>query len=81
MMLERHFSWQAQHGEVLGDCRSAHCCVFNKMHVKSEILSFRERVVAACQFHGHIMLGSCSNRPSSGGSISRIFPSNLEFAF
>ena len=96
--LERHFSWEAQYLvkldrvsffvasaaflEILGDSRSAKCCIFPcKMRLQDGTSKVSEAAGARWRFYLRIILGSCSNRLYIGGCNSRIFRWHLELEF
>ena len=72
-------------GEIWVDSRSAKCCNFQyKMRCRGgksklcertgSVLQFHGRImVGSCSDHGRIMVGSCSNRPRIGNDASIVF--------
>ena len=97
---EIHFAWQAQYlvksdclfvagaafGDILGDSRSAKCCIFQYKIVSKigRVRSPKRRVrdddfiLGSWSDHGRIMVGLSSNRLYIGGSNSESFRCNLE---
>ena len=64
---------------ILGDSRSAKCCIFPyKMRLQDGTSKVSEAAGARWRFYLRIMLGLSSNRLSIGGSNSRSFRWNLE---
>ena len=64
---------------ILGDSRSAKCCIFPyKMRLQDGTSKVSEAAGARWRFYPRIILGMCSNRLSIGGSYSRSFRWNLE---
>ena len=77
--LEGDFSWQAHHFVTFSEIAGARNVVF--YNTKSSPRSDREGLRSGgCEMtiFFRIMLGSCSNRLSIGGSTSGSFRSNLE---
>ena len=73
-------------GDILGDSRSAKCCIF-QYKIVSEIARVRspkrrvrddDFIVGSWSDHGRIMVGLSSNRLYIGGSNSESFRCNLE---
>ena len=76
----------AAFGDILGDSRSAKCCIFQYKFV-SEIGRVRspqrrvrddDFILGSWSDHGRIMVGLSSNRLYIGGSNSESFRCNLE---
>ena len=73
----------AAFGDILGDSRSAKCCIFQYQNRLQDRTSIRLRS-AGCEMtilssdHGRIMVGLSSNRLYIGGSNSESFRCNLE---
>ena len=69
----------AAFGDILGDSRSANCCIFPyKMRLQGRTSKVSEAAGARWRFHGRIMVGLSSNRLYIGGSNSESFRCNLE---
>ena len=76
----------AAFGDILGDSRSAKCCIFQYKIVSKigRVRSPKRRVrdddfmVGSWSDHGRIMVGLSSNRLYIGGSNSGSFRCNLE---
>ena len=76
----------AAFGDILGDSRSAKCCIF-QYKIVSEIGRVRspkrrvrddDFILGLCSDYPRNILGMSSNRLSIGGSNSRSFRCNLE---
>ena len=64
---------------ILGDSRSAKCCIFPyKMRLQDGTSKVSEAAGARWRFYPRIILGMSSNRLSIGGSNSESFQCNLE---
>ena len=64
----------ATFGEIWVDSRSAKCCNSQyKMRCRGGKSKLCERTGSVLQFHGRIMVGSCSNRPRIGNEASTVF--------
>ena len=69
----------AAFGDILGDSRSAKCCMFPyKMRLQDRTSKVSEAAGARWRFYLRIMLGLSSNRLYIGGSNSESFRCNLE---
>ena len=69
----------AAFGDILGDSRSAKCCIFPyKMRLQDRTSKVSEAAGARWRFYLRIMLGLSSNRLYIGGSNSESFRCNLE---
>ena len=69
----------AAFGDILGDSRSAKCCIFPyKMRLQDGTSKVSEAAGARWRFHARNVVGMSSNRLSIGGSNSRSFRWNLE---
>ena len=76
----------AAFGDILGDSRSAKCCIFQYKIVSEigRVRSPKRRVrdddfmLGSCSDHARIMVGLSSNRLYIGGSNSESFQCNLE---
>jgi len=49
--LEFHFSWQAAFPAILGDSRTASCCIFSLKKMRLRVDVFCSNAVPFCWFH------------------------------